>query len=659
MIIASNREQLHLHFKDNAMQSRFFFLLLVFVSQLVFAQDECKIECSHQTSRIENTEYFQQPLMDKYDVKYLKLDVLLETANRFIEGNCITDVVTTTLLDTFAIEFRQAMTVDSIFINGNKLPFLRELDHILVPLIISIPQNTGVRVIVFFRGTPANGLFNGLNNTLRFTYSLSESFQAREWYPAKQVLTDKIDSAEIWVTTSDVNKVGSNGLLKEIVVLANNKVQYRWKTTYPMAYYMPAVSVGKYAEHTHYAKPTSLVNDSILVQHYVADANNVLANNLINLNRTANFIELFSGQFGLYPFYKEKYGHAQSAIGGGMEHSTMSSMGSFGTSLIAHELGHQWFGDNVTCATWNDIWVNEGFATYSDYLAREGFPAFFTTGAAAYMTSLHNNIMSTAGGSVYVPLADSYNEGRIFNSRLSYNKGAAIIHNLRFEMQDDAKFFQTLKNYQQQYKDATATGMQFKAVAETVCGRSFTDFFNQWYFGEGFPTYNGDYSKMGDSILLTINHTTSSAITLLFKGLLQVRINKPSGDTMVLCNITANSNQFKFHFPYTPTGIVFDPGNFILNQVGSITTSITNINSAIYQLKVFPNPTKEIVTLQFKPGAFVKATIVSVDGRRLAEYIIASSASQIQLKLPLHSGIYFIELFNRNNQRTVSKVLVQ
>lgn len=638
---------------------RFFLLAVLSVFTFsAFAQEECKVECGRQHLRPDNIDYFQQPLMDKYDLKYLKLDLNIESNTTAISGTCTYNGVAVSPVDTFAIELIQAITVDSIFINGTKFSFLRQLDHILVPLVSPIAQGANIQVITYYRGTPSQGLYTGINNTLNFTYSLSESFQARHWFPAKQILSDKIDSADIWITTSNVNKVGGNGLLKQIVSLPNNKVQYQWKTTYPMNYYLPSVAVGRYAEHKHYAKPSTLPNDSILIQHYVADANNVLTNNLTNLNRTANFVESFSNQFGLYPFWKEKYGHAQSSIGGGMEHQTMSTMGGFGTGLIAHELGHQWFGDNVTCATWNDIWVNEGFASYCEYLARESFPSFFSNTAAAHMSSVHSTVMSSAGGSVFVPLADGYNEGRIFSNRLTYQKGSAIIHNLRFEMQDDTKFFQTLKTYQQQYKDNVATGAQFKAVAEAVCGRSFNDFFNQWYFGEGFPTYSGDYTKVGDSIVLTINHTASTTVTPLFKGLLQVRINRSGGDTTVLCNITANSNQFKFLFPYTPTGIVFDPNNWIVNAVGTITTSIVNVNPSAYQLKVFPNPAKEFVILQFKTGSFSKAAVIGVDGKRFGEIVISPAASQVQLKLPAQPGIYIVELFDKNYGRTVSKILV-
>ena len=135
------------------------------------------------------------------------------------------------------------------------------------------------------------------------------------------------------------------------------------------------------------------------------------------------------------------------------------------------------------------------------------------------MQSVHNSVMSSPTGSVYVPLASTYDENRIFSSRLSYNKGSAIIHNLRFEMQDDNVFFQTLRNFQQQFKDSVATADDFKQVAETTSGKNFTDFFNQWYYGEGYPTFNITYLKQqSDSVTLIINETTSApSVTPFFK----------------------------------------------------------------------------------------------------------------------------------------------
>jgi aminopeptidase N len=641
----------------------FFFAWMILLA--ANAQEECKIECNRQHLKPSEARYFQQPLMEKYDIKYLKLDLNIESANTNVSGSCLYKAIAGTAIDTFALELMNYMTVDSAFINGTKLSFLRRADHILIPLPVMIPTNATIETVIYYKGTPTDGLYNGVSNTLPFTYSLSESFQARHWFPAKQLLADKIDSTDIWVTTSNVNKVASNGLLQQVVNLPNNKVQYRWKTRYLMAYYLPSVAVGRYAEYKHYAKPANLPNDSILVQHYVADANNVLATNLVNLNRTANLIETFSTQMGLYPFWKEKYGHAQSSIGGGMEHQTMSTMVNFSMGLVAHELGHQWFGDYVTCATWNDIWVNEGFASYSEYLAREAHPTFFANKAADYMAGLHNNIMSASGGSVYVPLADSYNEGRIFSSRLTYNKGGAIIHSLRFEMQSDDLFFKTLRQFQQQYANRTATGLQFKAVAEAVSGKNFTDFFNQWYFGEGYPTYSAEYGKLGDNLVLNISHVSSSNVTPVFKGLLEVKVNHAGGDTTVVCNITSATNQFKFRFPYTPKGITIDPRNWIINKVNTIdsiniVTSVNNINPAIYQLKVLPNPAKDFVNMTFKAGSFTKAILHSVDGKKIVEYVVPSTAAQFRLSLlGVQKGMYLIELIDRKRQRITSKVVVQ
>jgi hypothetical protein len=188
------------------------------------------------------------------------------------------------------------------------------------------------------------------------------------------------------------------------------------------------------------------------------------------------------------------------------------------------------------------------------------------------MQDIHNNVMSQPTGSVYVPDASIFDENRIFSGRLSYNKGAAIIHNLRFEMEDDNLFFQTLKNYQQQYKDSVATADDFKHVAETTSGKNFTDFFNQWYYGEGYPTFNMVYTMQGtDSIILQVSQTVSApAITPFFKGLYEFKITSELGDTTVKAYVTYNSQEFKFKYHKVPTGIVVDPNNWVLNQVGTI-----------------------------------------------------------------------------------------
>ena len=144
-------------------------------------------------------------------------------------------------------------------------------------------------------------------------------------------------------------------------------------------------------------------------------------------------VEEFSDLIGLYPFNREKYGHMQANLGGGMEHQTMSTMGGFSQDLTSHELAHQWFGDKVTCATWSDIWLNEGWASYLEYLYRQ---TISQSTADSWMTSTHNSARGAATGSVYVPAGASVS--RIFSSSLTYKKGAAVLHMLRYVMGDSA-----------------------------------------------------------------------------------------------------------------------------------------------------------------------------------------------------------------------------
>ncbi|MBC7947185.1 MAG: T9SS type A sorting domain-containing protein [Chitinophagaceae bacterium] len=645
-----------------------FLLLSVSVTNL-FAQSpddrepSCREKCSFAFSnqREQQLTFFQSPSMNKYDINYLKLDISVEANSTFIEGTALTRAFVVQALDSFIIEFKNNMTVDSVFINGNKRTFTRADDHLKVPLPATLAVGNSFDALVYYRGNASSdGVFAGTmaSNGLVYTASLSESYQAREWFPAKQLLKDKIDSADIWITTSSSNKAGSNGLLKAIVDKPGNKKQYQWKTRYPMAYYLVSFAVGNYMEYLHYAKPAAIAPDSILIQDYIVDNPTFFATTKPNLDKTPPFLEKLSELYGLYPFHREKYGHSHANIGGGMEHQTMSTMSSFATTIIAHELGHQWFGDNVTCATWNHIWINEGFASYTEYLMMEKLPALFTGTAATFMQNVHNDVMASASGSVFVPDASLFDENRIFSSRFTYNKGGAIIHTLRFEMQDDAKFFQTLQTFQNIYRDSVATAEDFKAVAESVCGRSFTDFFNQWYYGQGYPTVNVDYGKVGDSIQLRVSQTTSApSVTPLFKGLYEFTIRTGQGDTIVIVNVTANNQVFKFKSPRTPSGVVIDPNNWIINKTGSITTATPSIDVS-NDVTMFPNPSPGVTYLKFPRNWFNHLELYDVTGKLLRRENIPNGTSQFTLNTEYATGLYFIRMWGKG-RNGVKKLVIQ
>jgi aminopeptidase N len=252
--------------------------------------------------------------MNKYDIKYLKLDLSVEPASKFIAGSCMYRVITKQALDTFAIEFKQAMTLDSVHINNTKetLPAV----PIISILLFRLPVASQVEV-KFFTVAHLKMVFTQvLMQVLDYLIVVLclKSFQAREWFPAKQLLNDKIDSADIWFTTTAPNIAASNGLLKSVVDLPNNKKQYQWHTNYPMNYYMPFYGVGNYMEYRNYAKPVSINPDSVLIQHLLVNNQAYFNSQKVNLDKTPPYLEKMSELFGIYPFYKEKYGHAQVGL---------------------------------------------------------------------------------------------------------------------------------------------------------------------------------------------------------------------------------------------------------------------------------------------------------------------------------------------------------
>lgn len=604
----------------------------------------------------------QQQLMEAYDVVFHHLDVNVERDSKFISGNVRTLAkVVSAHLDTFGFELHSVYTVDSVELpNGVNLPVSRVQDFAYVMLSAPVLQNGWVDVKIYYHGTaPAAasaaigaGFSTGVSSRWgnQATWSLSQPYSAYEWWPCKQSLQDKIDSTQTFITTSNENKAGSQGLLQQVVSLPNNKVRYEWKTNYPTDYYLISVAVAKYVEYKTYAH---IGNDSILIQDYIYDNPQALVAFKPVLNQTASMIEVFSDKLGLYPFASEKYGHAMAPFSGGMEHQTMTSIGVIDFGIVAHELGHQWFGDHVTCKTWKDIWLNEGFATYMEYLAAE---LLNTESAGGVMQSNHSIVMSQTGGSIW--FEDTTNVERIFDSRLTYAKGGAFVHILRYELNNDSLFFALLKTYQQQFAYSTANTLEFKALLEQMSGKDFTQVFNQWFYGEGYPTFTVKWNQIGDTLYLKSTQTTSVARTPLFITPVEYLVKFGQDDTIIKVYHEQLAEVYKLPVNGVVTSMQIDPRNWIINQ-GTVAKDITlngieEDNTGTATFKYYPNPATSSITIETSLTEMKNIHIVDITGKE----VLVSTHNVIDVSL-LQSGLYIVRIETTDNRFSAGQLLIK
>ncbi len=632
----------------------YLFLLLLFPD--INAQsnnDNIEHKCSHASinSILFKGDYISSPLLSGYDVKFYKLDINLERDTVYISGNVqINAEVKSSSLDTFAFDLINELIVDSVLFENVLNIFLHTDNIVLVPLLNILNYEDKFSAIVYYHGSPPTGTYySGLNTAVSsswgkaVTWTFSEPFNARQWWPCKQDLKDKADSAYIFITTSEENMAGSNGILTSTVPLANNKQRFEWKTNYPIDYYLISAAVSEYQDYKIYAKP-SMCNDSILIQNFIYDAPGCLTFYKNEIDITADLIELFSELYGLYPFHKEKYGHCLANMSGGMEHQTMTSMGNFNFELTAHELSHQWFGNNVTCASWSDIWINEGFASYSEYLAYQYIHG--QEKADNWMKNKRTAVLSEPGGSVYIPpdQISTSNPERIFDGRLSYRKGAILLHMIRFELQDDDLFFEVMKEYQKEFKDSVATGMDFKSVLENVSGRNFTDFFDQWYFGEGYPIYTIKWKQNADALYFSSTQITSTDTTTLFKMLVEYQIKYTDGsDTMIRVRQSSNFDEYFIPLQKRIEELILDPN---LNVLASGTVSKIIEDDDLSFFTISPNPCQDFINIEFSVLNGNSNKIINVlnaMGQKVCEF--ESSDRSIQLNTSfLESGLYFLQV---------------
>ncbi|MFM1894418.1 MAG: hypothetical protein RIQ90_1584 [Bacteroidota bacterium] len=587
-------------------------LLFMLLPVVALSQKENSPFCSkrdgfgHRTVKSNSLSVAQIAQTEKYDVNYYKLDLNMTNTSTTLSGYSEMKATALVPIDTVLYELFSTLSISSVSLNGVNVPFTRT--NSAVKIGVNYPAGTIFTVRTNYSGTPPTAQTNplggsGMSNATspswgnEVVWSLSEPFCAYEWWPCKQSLTDKADSCDVNITVPNSCKAGSNGILTQVVDLGNGTSRYVWKHRHPIDYYLISVAVAEYVEYNVYANPQG-APAPILIQNFIYNNPQTLPNFQADINETADFLELFYGLYGPYPFEDEKYGHCMAPFSGGMEHQTMTTQGFFNPTLTAHELGHQWWGDYVTCASWCDIWVNEGFASYSEQLMLENL---YPGQEIQNMQSVHNNVMSQPGGSVWV--LDSLNESRIFSGRLTYDKGAAIIHTMRYMVNNDNLFLSILQNFLSNKAFGTAFGVDVRDAFTAASGIDFTAFFDEWYFGEGFPTYSVQWKQVGNDALVQISHTSSMPnVTPTFTNPIDLKFVRPgNADTTIRFNITGNSNLFQINGIGTiNNSITIDPNNWVLNQNGTVTMNqvlnLEAINEPI-GMSLFPNPVEDQLTL--------------------------------------------------------------
>lgn len=598
--------------------------------------------------------------LNKYDVSFYKIDLSMERFNINLSGNTtILAKVTSAVLDTFCFELSSIISIDSVLFNQNAFVFTRNDDFVMIALDLQPKSGDLISVQVFYHGTPPSsdgfwGIKNAYTYDTQITWTLSEPFAAKYWFPCKQVLEDKADSAYIFITTDSTSKVASNGLLCNVKKLSNNKVKYEWKTHIPIAYYLICVSVCNYQEYNFYVKPENY-HDSIFVQNFILKTPNYLLNNKETIDRLHDYLNLFSNLYGLYPFNKEKYGTCITAQTGGMEHQTMTSLQNHNFALSVHELSHQWFGDNVTCGTWNDIWLNEGFATYSEYLSYQYLNNPPVT-IDVWLAEKQRTVLTETDGSVYIPITEKLTEDRIFNGRLSYTKGGLILHQLRAEINDDSIFFAIFRAYQEKFGGRTAISNDFINIVDSLTGKNFAFFFNQWLYGEGYPEFTIIWNQQNDSLFIKSWQNGSSPTTSLFEMSLDFTIHYIDGDTTLRLQQSENYNSFAIPVNRIVSSIELDKENFFMKKIISI-KKINQANNNSEGFLIFPNPAESEVSLYFFNPITenVSLKIRDINGRLISISGITKNFQYIDISY-LKKGIYFFTII-KNGLTSTQKVI--
>ena len=595
-----------------------------------------------------------------YDIKYHRIELNIDPAQSGLSGDITTYFEAKSNTSQIVFDLASNMTVQDVIQRGNSLSFTQNTDD---ELMVTLPEtlNQGVldSLTVSYSGIPISTGFESYSQTTHngvpIVWTLSQPYGAKAWWPCKQDLNDKIDSIDVYLTTPRFTPQNqdyvavSNGVEIGQEINGSDKTT-RFKHRYPIPAYLIAIAITNYSvyaeEVPNNGNPFDIINYVYPESLGTAQAGTPI---------TLDIMNFFIDKFEPYPYADEKYGHAQFGFNGGMEHTTISFMGNFSRELITHELAHQWFGNKVTCGSWQDIWLNEGFATYLYGLVIEEFDG--NTAFTNWKQQRSNFITSQPNGSVYIQPQDTVNVARIFSSRLSYNKGAMVLHMLRKKMGDD-NFYQGLRNFLAHPDLAFnyAKTSDFIPIMEAASGLDLTEFFNDWLYNQGYPSFTVLWNQPNSNqIQINLSQSTSHSSVDFFETDVTLQLLGSQGEVQVITlSHTGQNQEFVESVNFDVVSVIFDPNADIISRNNMVTLSVEDFDVAD-NIQISPNPVTDYLTI-IKPefAEIFGYTIYNSIGQKV---IVSNCFSNIIDLENLGTGFYVIQF--QLVDRVINKTLLK
>ncbi|MCB0267669.1 MAG: T9SS type A sorting domain-containing protein [Calditrichaeota bacterium] len=625
-----------------------------------------QMESARRQKQIQVLSKISTPNQLNYDVTGYTINLNIWPVNKTIDGSVvITGKSKITGLTHLEFNLFSNMTVDSITQNGSPLTFNHAGNLVDVQLPAFLGTDGDFSVEIFYHGNPQS---IGLGSWRWSTHSgnpiistLSEPFGAPTWWPCKDDPADKADSVFLNITVPENLVVASNGLLKAVTPAPDNRHTYSWETRYPISNYLVSLAISNYAEFNDWYVSAS--GDSMPLVYYVYPEHLAAAQE--DFSVTDEMISAFAEIYGEYPFIEEKYGMAIFSWGGAMEHQTMTS---YGSGLItgnhtydwinAHELAHQWFGDLITMKRWSHIWLNEGFASYSEAMWMESL-----YGKTAYHNYLASQDPGFFSGSLFV--TDSTNENALFSNTV-YDKGSWALHMLRGVL-GDSLFFAGIRSYatDSSLVFGNATTEDFRDICEAVSGMDLDWYFDEWVYRAGRPNYQYDWKVTGNrpfTTTLTLKQTNA----VPYKMPIQIYLFGDGLDSTVTVWDSLAYQQFQFVTNDAPIDVQVDPDNWILKNIDRVTGIVDGENEQPQRFELtqnYPNPFNPTTTIEFylqNPG-YTTLAIYDMLGQKIATLAAENLNSGRHLyqwdASGMASGIYYYRL-TAGNFTAVKKALL-